>query len=576
MSEFRPQHEQESESAMTHPDPIVSPPSETPSSPPYHTEPDAVTATHPDDFRVDLTRPRRFTLRRPSVRTIFLFVGALLVTGLVTVGVYAYSFAKTQITEKDNQAGFFTQVHNIIDTNANPLQGETEDRINVVLVGQGGKGHAGGTLMDTIMVVSYKPSTKQVAMVSIPRDLVVAFPTSNPKYPDYLKINGAYEYGGMELAIQKVSEVTGLPIHYYARVDFEGFRKIINDIEGIDITVKNAFTGLYGTKDMPTPCSRTDLRRLNDGSYCAVAFEAGEQHMDGERALMYARIRKLDSQTPNFSEEGSDFARAQRQHTVILAVRQKMLSSSTLFNPATLTRILQDVGDHVETNIELWEMARFGMLAQELDLSAIHTEVIDNSPEGLLYSTRSEETGAYILIPNAGLGDYSDIQTMTAGIFGTPSDTAVAEGNTDEEGSSSEDSADETPSTNVTIDPATLTAEDAVVVVQNGTRINGLASHTAEELGALGVEVPYVANAKSQNQSKTRVYDLSGGTKPLTADIINDFMRVEAIAATMPVEGSTVRVGTDIDTSIVNIASVPADADFVIVLGADAETLFEE
>src|SRR5207244_10638311 len=109
------------------------------------------------------------------------------------------------------------------------LKGEGNGRVNILLLGVGGAGHDGPNLSDTIMVVSIDPKTKDVAMLSIPRDLYVKIPGHG-----YGKINAANVYGGPTLAARTVANVIGVPIHYYAVIDFSGFKQAVDSVGGGD------------------------------------------------------------------------------------------------------------------------------------------------------------------------------------------------------------------------------------------------------------------------------------------------------------------------------------------------------
>lgn len=124
------------------------------------------------------------------------------------------------------------------------LKGENEGRINFLILGQGGVVHDGPYLTDTIILASIKPDTKQVALLSLPRDLVVNIPSWGFK-----KINSANAYGeekgtgqGAVLATEVVNKLVNLPIHYYIRLDFDGFKKIIDQIGGVSINIERSFT----------------------------------------------------------------------------------------------------------------------------------------------------------------------------------------------------------------------------------------------------------------------------------------------------------------------------------------------
>lgn len=533
---------------------------------PKHTTNTQKTETSTEHLKVELKGIAETVWKRHYIRkTLF---GVLAVFGMFIVGfgAYAYSLAKNEIVSKEDTGNIFSQVQNIID-DSEPLQGEEDGMINIALFGNGGKGHPGGGLTDTIMVASIEVETKRVALISIPRDLVVAFPSEyDPTYVEYRKINSAYVNGDVEFAMEKVTEVTGLPIHYYALIDFTGFRDAIDQMGGIDVYVDNTFTD-YQYPD------------YNYG-YQTIHFDEGWNHFDGETALQYSRSRKGNN------GEGSDIKRAVRQQKVLEAAKETMLSSSTLLNPVKISNLLQSFGTHVSMNIEPWEIVRFMEIAQEVDTHNIITRVIDNDPAtGLVHSEISSETGAYVLIPNAGLGKYDEIQAMVSSVF---FENGLAENVSTfaPESETTEDTTDETTTTESTTenteqtdttpteephtsDPATVSAEGATVVAQNGTLITGLATKTAEDLNTAGVDVTY-GNAIVRNQSKTILFDLSSGQKEETRALLEQHFSVEAQTATIPVDGSTVRLGSDINENVVDLSTIPDNVDFIILLGANA------
>jgi LCP family protein required for cell wall assembly len=183
------------------------------------------------------------------------------------------------------------QIVNIVAPSEKYLVGEQDDRINFILLGMGGAGHSGPYLTDTIILASFKPSTKQASIISIPRDMIVPIDSQN-----YRKINSVYTIGkqngegGGEFTKKVISETLGLPVHYFVAVDFAGFVEIIDAIDGIEVTVDRSFTD----HQFPT----------EDYKYQKVSFEEGEQKMDGITSLKFARSRHGNN------GEGSDFARS--------------------------------------------------------------------------------------------------------------------------------------------------------------------------------------------------------------------------------------------------------------------------
>ena len=124
------------------------------------------------------------------------------------------------------------------------IEGYKEDRVNILLLGVGGKGHDGGYLTDTIILASYKPSTEQVSMLSIPRDLIIPIPGYG-----WRKVNNLYSIAevndpgtGGDYTKQILSQIFDEQIPYYIRLDFKGFTELIDLIGGVDVEVPNTLS----------------------------------------------------------------------------------------------------------------------------------------------------------------------------------------------------------------------------------------------------------------------------------------------------------------------------------------------
>jgi LCP family protein required for cell wall assembly len=474
-------------------------------------------------------------------KRVLLVVGSsVLVVGVATVA-YVYQFTKNDITDKDGQLNFFQQVGNVVGTSTEPVRGQETDRVNILLMGKGGAGHDGGELVDTVMVASLKPSTGEVALISLPRDLVVPFTPEGAKKPtEYPRVNYMVYKGGVDFARESMKTVLGLDIHYYALVDFSGFRNVVDTIDGIDLAVPNGFTGYYGANELSEPCPRNNKATLEDGVYCAITFVPGTEHMNGERALQYARIRKMAPGSE--SNEGSDFKRAARQQLVLQAIKDKTFSASTLLNPVRANGLLNDFGDHVSTDMEAWEMLAMAQLVKDVDRSKIKNIVIDQGENGLVKRIANAE--AYLLEPNAGPTDYSEIQAVALGVFDETS-SAVAE------------------------QAQTIENEHPVIILQNGTATEGLASRLSKTLETVGIPVASFMNAAVKTASKTTLIDLSGGTKPETRKALEARFKTTAVAATLTPTASGMIVKSASDISMLEKTELPNNTDFVVVVGAD-------
>lgn len=214
----------------------------------------------------------------------------------------------------------------------------------IVILGYGGGTHPGAYLSDSIVLVAHDGSSQ--AEISIPRDLWVQIPPGSGRYA---KINEALQDGynsggldaGAELAAKKVADVTGLPVTGWVLEDFDGFRRLIDALGGVDVNVPRGFSAQYPANDDP------DV----DARWTVVRFDAGRQHFDGEQALEYARARYAD-----VPQEASDFARAARQQLLISAVRQKLTSPAGALH---FLPMVNAAAAAAHTNLSPLELASF-------------------------------------------------------------------------------------------------------------------------------------------------------------------------------------------------------------------------
>ena len=190
----------------------------------------------------------------------------------------------------------------------------SDERINVLLLGidrRGGKGW--GYRTDTIIIVTVDPVQKTAGMLSIPRDLQVSIPGNGDDRINTANVwgyNNDYPGGGPALLKRTIETNFGIPIDYYIMADFQAFVEIIDTLGGIDVSVP---TTLHDTK-YPDP-KPGDLY-----AFKTVHFDPGWQHMNGTRALEYARSRMSTS----------DFDRAKRQQLILVAIRDRALSLNLL------------------------------------------------------------------------------------------------------------------------------------------------------------------------------------------------------------------------------------------------------
>ena len=310
------------------------------------------------------------------------------------------SFGKKISVQNENNSvieNVGSLISSIVPGNKKELRGENEGRINILLLGKAGKGKPGENLTDTIMIMSLNTKDKKISLLSLPRD----FYANIPKTSYYTKINSIYQYGinskeDVKPMKETVEEIIGIPIHYFVILNFDGFRKVIDDIGGINVSVE---------RDIYDP-------RYPGANYSYETFEIkkGTHLMNGETALKYVRERHDDPE--------GDFGRAKRQQQVMQSTKNKIFSIKTFLNPITLNNMLNDLGDNIKTDIGLSEIESFVDLGKKSDTENITNVVIDAwSKDSILKVSHVFAGGveAFVLVPR--VGNYSEIHELSQSIF---------------------------------------------------------------------------------------------------------------------------------------------------------------
>lgn len=211
---------------------------------------------------------------------------------------------------------------------------------------------------DAIIIARIDPQTRRVALLSLPRDLIVAIPGHGRS-----RINAANMFGfrdgtpggGPELARRTVANLLGIPIDYYVYIDFAGFMGAIDAIGGVNVDVARE---LYDPH-FPTM----------DFSYTVAHFLPGTQHLDGIEALMYSRIRHPDS----------DFARMKRQQSVVIGAFERLRGQNVFDEIAHLEAITNALHGYVQTNLPEDRILGLAWALRELDASAIERYTLDQT-----------------------------------------------------------------------------------------------------------------------------------------------------------------------------------------------------
>ncbi|MFH1583312.1 MAG: LCP family protein [Candidatus Falkowbacteria bacterium] len=470
------------------------------------------TETNPPEKIVKPNRPEK---NKPFKPMAFILIFLLVVYVI-------FSFSGEKSTSWFYNLPIISQIKHLVESAETKLKGESDDRINILLLGIGGKNHDGGLLTDTIMLASLKPSENKLFLLSIPRDLAV--PIENM---GWRKINSVNAYAEMKtpgsggLAVsQTISDIFQIPIDYYITVDFAGFEKIIDDLGGIKVNVENTFDDykypILGAEDA-----------VWEERWEYLHIDKGEQIMDGKLALKYVRSRHA------LGVEGSDFARSRRQQKVLEAVKKKVMSLNILFKPNMISKIISDINENYSSNFKIWEIVKLWGLIKDIKNENIQNCVLDNSPNGLLVDTIGED-GAYLLSPRSG--DFSEIKYLVNNIF------------------------TDAPSN----DKQKVKQEKATLEVRNGTWINGLANKAALDLEKYGFNIVRIGNTSQQNFEKSVIYDLTYGEKIQALTILKN--RTNANVAL----GMPQWLIDDLAKEIAGQAN-PIQPDFILILGQDAD-----
>ena len=347
------------------------------------------------------------SLRRPSITAAFAAMSLAVVVSHGAVAYYAWAFydAGSKIFVADGDPdGTPNPVPSghVADFQATPAATPVtvQSRVNILLTGIDSSERRKHALTDTLIVVSLDPATKSAAMISFPRDIaqvrlsdgkvfkgrineLLGFATDRPeRFPD----------GGLPTLIRELGHILGVPIHYYAAIDLDGFRKMVDLIGGVDIVNDRAIADpAYGG--------------WTDGRPIGFHLAKGPQHLDGDTALAYVRSRK--------GLGDSDFTRARRQQEVLVALQKKMTDPAML---PLLTRVLDVAEGTIRTNFppgRLWEFLAIG---RDIEESSIDRYVL-----GPPYAERIAGTDRYYLAL-----DLERVASLSVELFGDESSYAKA------------------------------------------------------------------------------------------------------------------------------------------------------
>jgi LCP family protein required for cell wall assembly len=306
--------------------------------------------------------------------TLIIF-GVILFIGIAVLGYIGYQANQSINNITGEKQSIFDTARSLLPGAASEELKSDNGRTNIVLLGMRGENDPnGGLLADSVMIVSIKNDTKQVAMISIPRDLRVSIPNTK----NYGKLNSIHAIGfqqkppqGLQYTMQVLEEITGLPMHYGISVDFIAFKGIIDALGGITV---NAASDFY------------------DPNYeGGIRVKKGLNDLNSDRALKYVWARLSTN----------DFDRSRRQREVLTAIKDKAEQTGALKNPVFLINVLNNLGSHVKTTMSLDELKTTVNTLNELDFNTMIQKGYDTSADGP-FTSKTEPGLGYVIVPKTG------------------------------------------------------------------------------------------------------------------------------------------------------------------------------
>jgi polyisoprenyl-teichoic acid--peptidoglycan teichoic acid transferase len=390
------------------------------------------------------------------------------------------------------------------NVNPNLLRGEGSGRVNILLLGRDGAPSKTPDMTDTIIVASLDPINDKLTLLSLPANLWVNAPDGSDMKLQQVWESGVYGYlgtdsssnantaalaAGFQAADKSVSQITGLNIDYNAVINMAGLMQAVNTVGGITLNVPSALVD-------PTVAWQND--------HSPVIAPTGTDTLDAKQVSLY--VRSL--------ETSSDAARAVRQRAVVTALLSKISSFGILSSPEKVSSLLSTFGNNVATDLSMNNGVRLYNILS--NVPAVNISSIDLTTGSSTFINTGNLSGQPIDLPTAGLFNYGAIKQFVTQQLPEPY----------------------------------LLKENARLLILNGTSMPGLATTLSTQLAPMGYNVIGVANAPSQNWSKTTLFDLNP----------KDKYTLHFLEKRFPHLGKTSQITKSISAY---------SADFVIIIGSN-------
>jgi len=423
------------------------------------------------------------------------FFVLLLIAGIGVGGWLAY---KTFIASNSIFQGSIFDI-----AKSQPLKQDSNGRSNFLILGtsEDDPGHGGAFLTDSMMVMSIDQNNKNVFMFSIPRDLYVKYNMAcNSGYAG--KINEFFNcvndnYDSAEAEQERMTEtrkfvgdIFGIDIQYGVHVNNTVIKEAVDAVGGVDVDIQ-------GSGDAPGILDRNFDWRCNYKCYL-VKYDNGIHHLDGEHALFLAMAR--GDIAPTYGLANSNFDREKNQQKIIIALKDKAVSTGTFTNLSAVTSLIDALGKNLRTNIatsEIQTLMRLGTSIKTEDIKTI--SLFDD--ETRVVKTGTLDNGASVVMPAAGLYNYKDIQALIARYY----------------------------SANPVI------RENAGIVVLNGSGVVGAGQTQADILKDQDFNVIDIANAPAGTYAGVEIYVVDASKSGTLAKLQDQYKDAVVKTTTPPV-----------------------------------------
>lgn len=385
-----------------------------------------------------------------------------------------------------------------------PLKQDSNGWSNALILGtsEDDEGHEGADLTDSMMVVSVNQDQKKAAMFSIPRDLYVNFGMAcnsgyQGKINEYFScVNSDWdskeaEQERLEKTSKFVGDIFGLDIQYAAHINNTVLKEAVDAVGGVDVDIQ-------GSEGAPGILDRNFDWRCDYKCYY-VKYDNGVHHLDGEHALFLSMAR--GSVMPTYGLGNSNFDREKNQQKILLALKDKAVSTGTLTNVNAVTGLIDTLGENLRTNVATNEVRTLMKLGLEVPPESIVRISLNDEENPMVKS--ANYGGASVVMPTTGIFRYEEIrryirQQMSA---------------------------------------SPVTREGAVIAVLNGSGVAGAAQAEADKLEEEDLTVGQVGNAPDDYE-ETRIFQRTDGM-PATKARLESLYGVKIEKETpMPVNGN--------------------------------------